>query len=50
MFLAWLVKSILISYGGVILYRKVRPLFLGFIMGACVGVGGSSLVYSFYYF
>ena len=49
-FLAWLVKSILISYGGVILYRKVRPLFLGFIMGACVGVGGSSLVYSFYYF
>ena len=50
MFLAWLIKSILISYGGVILYRKVRSLFLGFIMGACVGVGGASLVYSFYYF
>ncbi len=48
-FLAWLVKAIVLRYGGVVLYRKVRPLFVGLILGTCVGVGGASLVISFYY-
>jgi hypothetical protein len=49
-FLAWLVKAAILRYGGVVLYRKVRPLFLGLILGSCVGVGGASLLSSFYYF
>jgi hypothetical protein len=49
-FLAWLIKSIAIRYGGVKLYRTLRPFFIGLILGACVGVGGSSLVSAFYYY
>ena len=48
-FLAWLIKSIAIRYGGVSLYRTLRPFFLGLILGSCVGVGGASLLYAFYY-
>ena len=32
-FLAWLVKSIVLKYGGPRLFRKVRPFFLGLIIG-----------------
>ncbi|NKB70340.1 MAG: hypothetical protein GKR89_24990 [Candidatus Latescibacteria bacterium] len=49
MFLAWLVKLIVIRYGGVGLYRKVLPFFIGLILGTCVGVGGAALVYAFYF-
>lgn len=49
-FLAWLIKSIAIRYGGVKLYRALRPFFIGLILGACVGVGGASLVFAFYYY
>ena len=49
-FLAWLVKGALLRYGGIVLYRKVRPLFIGLILGSCVGVGGASLFNSFYRF
>jgi hypothetical protein len=49
-FLAWLVKVVLLRYGGVVLYRKVRPFFLGLILGSCVGIGGASLLNSFYHF
>ena len=48
-FLAWLIKAVAIRYGGVGLYRTLRPFFLGLILGSCVGVGGASLVYAFYY-
>jgi hypothetical protein len=48
-FLAWVIKSIAIRYGGVSLYRTLRPFFLGLILGSCVGVGGASLLYAFYY-
>jgi len=49
MFLAWLIKLIVLRYGGVLLYRKTRPFFIGLILGTCIGIGGASLVYSFYY-
>ena len=31
--LAWMIKGPILSYGGVRLYRKVRPFFLGMILG-----------------
>ena len=43
-FLAWLVKGILIRYGGPRLYTKAVPLFLGFIIGQFVA---SSCLMSF---
>ena len=49
-FLAWLIKLVIIRYGGVALYNKALPLFIGLILGTCVGIGGASLVYAFYYY
>jgi hypothetical protein len=49
-FLAWLFKLIILRYGGIALYRQVLPLFIGLILGTCMGVGGSALVYAFYYY
>ncbi|MEE2659672.1 MAG: DUF6785 family protein [Candidatus Latescibacterota bacterium] len=48
-FIAWLLKAAVLRYGGVALYRTIRPFFIGLILGACVGVGGASLLHSFYY-
>ena len=31
--LGWLLKSVLLKYGGIRLYRKMKPLFLGAILG-----------------
>ena len=50
MFLAWVIKLIVLRYGGVTLYHKTRPLFIGLILGTCIGIGGAALVYAFYYF
>ena len=49
-FLAWLIKLVVLRYGGISLYRKTLPIFVGLILGTCVGIGGSALVYAFYYF
>ena len=38
-FLGWLSKFIIIKAGGLKLYRKARPLFLGLILGDCI-MGG----------
>ena len=39
-FLAWLIKTIVVKYGGLKLFQKLRPLFLGLILGqfTCNGV------------
>ena len=39
-FLAWLIKSIVLRYGGPVLFRRTRPFFLGLIAGqfTCAGV------------
>jgi hypothetical protein len=49
MFVAWLIKASIMRYGGISVYRLARPFFVGLILGSCVGVGGASLLASFYY-
>ncbi len=44
MSIAWLVKFILLRLGGVELYRKTRPLFLGLAAGYALGVAYSFVV------
>lgn len=36
MFIAWMIKLLLLRYGGLKLYRTAVPLFLGLILGECV--------------
>ena len=43
-FLAWAIKFVLLRIGGVALYRRCRPFFLGVLVGYTAGVGGSLLV------
>jgi hypothetical protein len=38
-FLAWLVKVIVLKVGGISLYRRTRPLFLGMILGSFATAG-----------
>ena len=46
-FVAWLLKSIILKYGGASLYRKTRPFFLGLIMGQ-IFIAGMWLVIDFF--
>ena len=39
MFLAWFIKIIVLKYGGVTLYKKTRPFFMGMIAGHIVPGG-----------
>jgi hypothetical protein len=43
-FLTWIAKAIILKTGGMILYRKTRPIFLGLLLGYVVGVGLCFLV------
>ncbi|MEN6582472.1 MAG: DUF6785 family protein [Armatimonadota bacterium] len=36
MFIAWVIKLIILRYGGLKMYRQALPLFLGVILGECV--------------
>ena len=38
-FLAWIIKSVVIKYGGSQLYLRSRPFFLGLILGQFVTTG-----------
>jgi len=44
MFLAWLIKLLVLKYGGLAFYRKPRPFFLGMILGHIVPGGFFLLV------
>ena len=43
-FVTWLIKGILLKIGGITLYRKARPFFLGLLLGYVLGVGLCFLV------
>ncbi len=49
LFVAWLVQVILLRIGGVGLYRKAQPLFLGMLVGYVIGVLAAYLVDSTYF-
>ncbi len=38
-FIAWLVKTLILRFGGLNTYRRLTPLFLGLFMGYLAGVG-----------
>jgi hypothetical protein len=38
-FLGWLFKKLILKYGGITLYRQLRPLFLGMILGQITAGG-----------
>ena len=48
-FLAWLLKTILIRIGGVRLYLSVQPLMIGIIVGYVLGAAIAVLV-DYWYF
>ena len=41
-FIAWAIKVVLIRVGGVSLYRRAKPIFIGLMVGYTLGV-----IYSF---
>ena len=43
-FIAWAVKSTVLNFGGVLLYRKSLPLFMGLMVGYVLGVSLCSVV------
>lgn len=43
-FLAWMIKIIILKLGGIKLYKSVKPLFVGLIMGHFVAAGISFIV------
>ena len=39
LFLGWLIKALLLKFGGSSLYQSAKPLFVGVIVGECVAAG-----------
>ena len=44
LFLAWACKAVILRIGGVQLYRRSRPFFIGLLAGYALGVALSSVV------
>ena len=44
-FVAWLLKKLIIKYGGMNTYKKAKPLFIGLVVGSIVCVFGWDLVH-----
>ena len=44
LFVAWLSKTVLIRYGGLILYNRAKPLFIGLVVGHFTGAGFSFVI------
>jgi hypothetical protein len=49
LFIAWLIKSCLLRYGGITLYRRSLPFFLGLILGDYVTGSVWSLIGTFFH-
>ncbi len=49
-FFVWLIKLILIKIGGVELFRKFTPFFIGMLLGFCAGVGVAFVVDLLFFF
>ncbi len=43
-FIAWLVKTLILKYGGPRLYMRTIPFFLGLVLGQCVSAGAWCLI------
>jgi hypothetical protein len=48
-FLAWLIKFVLLKIGGITLYRRAHPLFWGLLLGYVVGIGLIFVVDTFFF-
>ena len=49
-FIAWLLKSVIMRLGGINLFRQLRPLFIGMIVGFFLGIGISYGVDAIWFF
>lgn len=49
-FIAWAAKRLVLRFGGPALYRKMRPFFIGLIVGFFLGVGISYGVDAIWFF
>jgi hypothetical protein len=48
-FLAWLIKFMLLKMGGISLYRRAQPLFWGLLLGYVAGIGLIFIVDAFFF-
>lgn len=39
-FLGWLIKSLVLKFGGIKIYQKLAPAFIGLVLGECATIGG----------
>ena len=49
-FIAWLAKTLILRFGGIQLYRQLRPFFIGLPVGFFAGVGIAYLLDVLYFF